>query len=307
MTESTSDNAFEHVAQRVDPQCRLIRAWPLTGGVSAEVTALEIERQDSSAQKLLIRRHGPNDLALNPHIAADEFHLLQILHSAGLATPKPLYLDQSNELLPTPYVVIEYIEGETVTAPTHLDDFVTQLATHLASIHAIDHSGYDVSFLPDIGESVAKRLRGHPVRLDESLSEGHIRDALEAVWPPAQHNPSVLLHGDYWPGNMLWRDSQLVAIIDWEDAAIGDPLADLANGRFEILWAFGDEAMRRFTNQYISLTAVNCTNLPYWDLYAALRPASRLGTWGLDAATEQRMRRWHEVFVTQALEQLPAK
>jgi prepilin-type processing-associated H-X9-DG protein len=154
---------------------------------------------------------------------------------------------------------------------------------------------------------VVKRLRERPVRLDDSLSEGHIRDALEAIWLPAQHNPSVLLHGDYWPGNTLWCDGHLVAVIDWENAAIGDPLADLANGRLEILWAFGEEAMQHFTNQYVLLAAVDCTNLPHWDLYAALRPASRLDTWGLDEATEQRMRRWHEVFVTQALEQLPAR
>ncbi len=307
MTELRTGDTFERIAQRVDPQCRLIRAWPLTGGVSAAVAAIEIKGRNGSTQKLLIRRHGPNDLALNPHIAADEFRLLQILHTAGLATPAPLYLDQSNEVLPTPYLVIEYVEGETVTAPANLDDFATQLATHLVSIHAIDRTEYDVPFLPDLGQAVAKRLREPSLRLDDSLSEGRIRDALEAVWPPAQHNPSALLHGDYWPGNTLWRDSQLVAIIDWEDAAIGDPLADLANGRLEILWAFGDEAMQHFTNQYISLTAVDCTSLPYWDLYAALRPASRLNTWGLDEATEQRMRRWHEFFVTQALERIPAR
>jgi hypothetical protein len=102
MTELRTGDTFERVAQHIDPQCRLIRAWPLTGGVSAAVMAIEIAREDGSTQKLLIRRHGPNDLALNPQIAADEFRLLQILHSAGLAIPAPLYLDLSNELLPTP-------------------------------------------------------------------------------------------------------------------------------------------------------------------------------------------------------------
>jgi hypothetical protein len=47
--------------------------------------------------------------------------------------------------------------------------------------------------------------------------------------------------------------------------------------------------------------------LPYWDLCAALRPASKLGAWGLDEATEQRMRHLHKVFVTQALERLPVR
>src|SRR5256885_26190 len=88
----------------------LMEAW-LKGGVSAQVTALEIERPDHQTKKMIVRRHGDVDLKRNPHIAADEFKLLQITQSAGLATPAPYYLDQSGEIFPIPYVVIEYIEG----------------------------------------------------------------------------------------------------------------------------------------------------------------------------------------------------
>ncbi|MBE0338234.1 hypothetical protein [Paenibacillus sp. 23TSA30-6] len=55
------------------------------------------------------------------------------------------------------------------------------------------------------------------------------------------------------------------------------PLADLANGRLEMLWAFGIDAMNDFTREYKTvMPAVDFTNLPYWDFYAALRPASLL-------------------------------
>lgn len=307
MTEPRAADAFVRVARRIDPQSGLVRAWALPGGVSAEVTALEIARADGSSRKLLLRRHGEVDLKSNPHIAADEFRLLQILHSEGLATPEPLYLDESGEIFLTPYIVVEYIEGETVSAPAHLADFLYQLATHLASIHAVDCRKYDLSFLPKLEDTYAQRLRERSERLDESLSEGRIRDALKAAWPLEQHNPSVLLHGDYWPGNTLWRAGQLVAVIDWEDAALGDPLADLANGRLEILWAFGEQAMRIFTQRYLALNSVDATNLPYWDLCAALRPASKLGDWGLDGDTMQTMRERHTLFVTQALERLPSR
>jgi aminoglycoside phosphotransferase (APT) family kinase protein len=43
---------------------------------------------------------------------------------------------------------------------------------------------------------------------------------------PARFALLSLLHGDYWPDNTLWRDGRLVCVIDWEDAALGDPLAD---------------------------------------------------------------------------------
>src|SRR5438105_12784694 len=101
---------FERLVQRLEPGSRLVRAWALTGGVSAEVTALEIERPDGQSKKMIVRRHGPVDLAQNPRVAADEYRLLQILHAAGLATPAPYAVDESAEILPTPYLVVEYIE-----------------------------------------------------------------------------------------------------------------------------------------------------------------------------------------------------
>src|SRR5689334_24465570 len=113
MTESKNHSQFEQVAQRIDPQSKLLHAWELKGGVSAQVTALEIERPDGQTQKMIVRQHGPVDLQHNPQIAADEFKLLQITRSAGLATPAPLHVDQSGEIFATPYIVIEYIEGTT--------------------------------------------------------------------------------------------------------------------------------------------------------------------------------------------------
>lgn len=306
MAEANEDKKFEQVVQRVDPRSKLLRTWKLTGGVSAQVTALEIEQPGGQTKKLIVRQHGEVDLKRNPQVAADEFQLLQLLHSAGLATPKPYYLDQSGEIFSTPYVVIEYIEGKPEFAPAHSDDLILQLATHLSRIHAVNCSYLDVSFLPRQENKYARRLRERPAEVDESLHEGHIRDVLEAAWPLPQRNPSVLLHGDFWPGNILWRDGQLVAVIDWEDAALGDPLADLSNSRLEILWAFGIDAMHRFTRDYQSMASIDLTNLPYWDLCAALRPISQIAGWGLDDLTEKTMREGHRWFTGQAFMKIEA-
>jgi aminoglycoside phosphotransferase (APT) family kinase protein len=161
-----------------------------------------------------------------------------------------------------------------------------------------------MSFLPQQAQRYAEKLRARPAKLDESLDEGHIRDVLEAAWPFPQRNTSVLLHGDFWPGNTLWKDGQLIAVIDWEDAEFGDPLADVATTRLEILWAFGIDAMRTFTQHYQSITPIDFTNLPYWDLWAALRPASQIATWATDEITEENMREGHRWFITQAFAKL---
>src|ERR1700674_1514724 len=102
MTASTESLPFERLIQRFAPGAKLLRAWELAGGVSAQVTALEIEHPGGRTQKVIVRRHGATDLARNPHIAADEFKLLQFVHAAGLPVPAPLHLDASREIFPTP-------------------------------------------------------------------------------------------------------------------------------------------------------------------------------------------------------------
>ncbi len=303
MKESREDNKFEQVIQKMDPQSKLLHTWELKGGVSAQVTAIEIERVDGQTSKMIVRRHGESDLKHNPHIAADEFKLLQRLHSLGIAAPMPYHLDQSSEIFSTPYIVIEYIEGETLFTPSNVPDFLLEFAAHLIRIHQVDGSKLNLSFLPKIEQRYADKLRTRSATVDESLDEGRMRDVLAAVWPLPQRNTVVLLHGDFWPGNLLWKDGQLVAIIDWEDAASGDPLADVANSRLEILWAFGMDAVDSFTHQYQSMTTIDFTHLPYWDLFAALRHAE-FAQWGLDDTTVKTMRDRHRWFVTQALEKL---
>lgn len=94
-------------------------------------------------------------------------------------------------------------------------------------------------------------------------------------------------------------------MIDWEDAAIGDPLADVANARLEVLWGHGTHATNEFTRRYrLQAPAVDFTELPRWDLWAARRLTPRLTEWGLDAATEHSMREKSELFVVNAREAL---
>jgi aminoglycoside phosphotransferase (APT) family kinase protein len=304
MSASNQEKQFERLVHAINPHYTLLRTWPVTGGISARVTGVEVEREDGHVQKLLVRQHGAADLQADPQIAEHEFELLRQLHAAGQAVPQPYFVEASAEIFGTPCVVIEFIEGQTEFAPVDLQSFIAQFAAQLARLHQVDRSTLDLPFLKDLNAVIAQRLSERPDVLDETLSEGRVRDALEAAWPWAQHNAPVLLHGDYWPGNLLWREGQLAAVVDWEDAIIGDPLADVAIARLETLWAFGPEAMAMFTQQYLSLNAIDITNLPYWELCVALRPAGKLATWGIEPDVVARMREWHKVFVDEALKKI---
>jgi aminoglycoside phosphotransferase (APT) family kinase protein len=203
-----------------------------------------------------------------------------------------------------PYLVLEYIEGAPdFTAPPAVD-FIDQFARSLAEIHRIDASGWG---LADNTVKVERWWLRQREQYDESLQEQRILDALMAAWPWRPANEPTLLHGDYWPGNVLWRNGTLVGVIDWEEARRGDPLFDVAISRLDLAWAFGADAMRRFTETYVAASSVDVAALPYWDLLAALRPAHYISHWatpwpgyGRPDVTVATMRTTHRTFVEQA-------
>jgi len=261
------------------PGSRLLRSWPLQGGISARTTGLAIEMPAGEITQWVLRQHGALTLELNPRIAAAEYRLLQILHAAGVPVPAPHYLEPTGALLGSPCIVVDYIEGQSGIPAAGREHYLEQLASWLARIHAIDASA--MGFLP---------------RRD--------LDPAQQVGPVAQANPPVLLHGDFWPGNVILRDGEVVGVIDWEDAAIGDPLADLASTRIELLWAFDHDAMDRVTELYLAMTKVDPGNLAHWDADAVRELQPQLAHWGLDPDTLREMRdklAWFEAQVAARL------
>lgn len=294
---------IKQLVQTIRPGCTLRRAWPLEGGVSAQVTAFEIEQPDGRTERLVIRRHGAIDKGHNPDIARDEFSLLAILHQAGLAVSKPVYHDSANQIFPTPYIVVEYIDGSIDIIPTDLPDALRQIAVFLARLHALDLGKHGVHFLPRREDPVDGILQ----HLSHTPNADRIHAALDACGPFSSMNERVLLHGDYWPGNIMWRDGRIAAVLDWEDAAIGDPLADLAGCRLELLWKFGLSAMADFTAHYTAMASIDLANLPFWELYVASGASAHMSEWGLDPATEADMHRKTNTFLERATSDLAGR
>jgi aminoglycoside phosphotransferase (APT) family kinase protein len=315
MNGFSEDKRLEQLIQEIFPHAELARTWPLQGGISAEMTAFEIALPDGQTRRMILRRPGMETLKREPTAATDEFRLLQMTRSLGLPTQTPYHLDAAGEFFSTPCLVIEYIEGETVFSPTNSPDFIPQMAAHLARIHQVDSAHLDLDFLSRPGNTFELPTYKCAVDADNSLGEARIREVLEAVWPLTPGNAPRLLHGDYWPGNILWREGKIVAVIDWEAAKVGDPLADLAITRLDILTMFGIDAMKDFTDHYRSLMALDYGHLPYWDLWSAIRLlrmskgnfaewAAFFPAFGRPDITEQTLKEHFVYFINQAFEAL---
>lgn len=255
---NSSESGLQGWVERMIPGGKLLRSWPLKGGISAAMTAFEAAWPGDGIHTLVLRQ------ATDPQSAEREYKTLLVLKCLRLPAPFPMLCDP-------PYLITGYIEGAMDFAALSTDRIARQMATSLVKIHTADLASVNTHYLPDISERLAGELQFTPAFPNALMDETRVRRALTRTLPLKKMNPTVLLHGDYWPGNLLWHNDNLTGIIDWEDAALGDPLADLAIARLDLNWIFGAAAMHTFTEKYLSQNNVDLTDLPAWDIYAALR------------------------------------
>ncbi|GAA3105454.1 aminoglycoside phosphotransferase (APT) family kinase protein [Kribbella aluminosa] len=108
--------------------------------------------------------------------------------------------------------------------------------------------------------------------------------------------PPVFLHGDVWPGNLIWSANTVAALIDWKTAGVGPPGVDLSELRKQTAITFGPEAPTHALTGWEQSAGHRAPHVPYWDAVAALNTPTTLYS---PTATTRR-----DTFLSQALAQL---
>lgn len=284
MIKNNDFRVIEKVLQKINPDLRLMSTKLLEGGITAQTEFIEAKNFENNTFKFVLRIFKDKNFSKYQKKVIKEFKLLSMLSQFSVPIQKPIITDISNDLLPYPYIVLEYVEGEVLSNFNYNNNMIRIIAEHLVIIHKIDLNQADYSFLEVKFNSIKS--------ITDKNSYGIIQD---------QGNKLVLLHGDFWPGNIIWKEGKINCIIDWEEACLGDPLFDVANTRLEILWAFGEQAMEDFSNIYKSLMPiVDFTSLPYWDLFVAQRVEIEFLDWFMDPIEKSLKEKRFNLFINQA-------
>ncbi|MGI8795335.1 MAG: phosphotransferase family protein [Acidimicrobiia bacterium] len=143
-----------------------------------------------------------------------------------------------------PFGAIGYrkIEGVSVEEFQRLDQerIAGQLAEFLAVLHELPTGDVQRAVGRRDLKAEYERLQGDVLpTLRERLTEGEFV-VIERWWESVLSDPvmesgrRVLCHRDLWYGNILIDKAigELVAVVDWENAALADPAEDLAVQRY---------------------------------------------------------------------------
>ena len=215
-----------------------ITVTPMVGGGSCEVFA--IDRGDARWVLRQAPRHASSSTA---HDVLREFRILDAIKDQPVRIARPIVACDDPEVFGSAFYVMERIDGMPVRnkvpdgwadAPERHGLALEELIDALVEVHAVDWRGCG---LGSIAHADNYLQRQHDRWLSQLASYGGrdlpaaqtVGDWFEAR-RPAEQAPA-LVHGDYKLDNVLFAPDappNLLAVVDWEMGAIGDPLVDLA-------------------------------------------------------------------------------
>jgi aminoglycoside phosphotransferase (APT) family kinase protein len=250
----------------------LTEVRPLPGSFSNETTLINYETAVGSKQ-IVVRRYAVFGDYDRGEKAEREFKTLALLQQHHIPAPTPLLLDKTGELLGSPGIVTSFVPGQQVIVPSDQASWVAELATTLAQIHAIPLTEAEKAFLLNGNEEVTWFLNGNRVteKMRAHPDGTAVWHAVHTLFPTIQPVPPTLMHVDYWLGNILWHNQRLTAVLDWEEAAFGDPGYDVAYLRLELAMLGTEKLADAFLDVYVQEYGRPVANLAFWELAAAAR------------------------------------
>ncbi|OMB93078.1 acyl-CoA dehydrogenase [Mycobacterium sp. NS-7484] len=213
----------------------------LTGGASRTTWSFDAVTE-SGRRPLILRTGAPDEVHAGMELEAGA---QRAAAAAGAPVPHVLVADDSVAAVGEPFLICDFIGGETIVRriQRRLDGaararLLTQCAQALAAIHRADPP-----VLPGLTEQ--DQISQWRTQLDEmgdtTATFEWVFRWLAANRPPA--SPPRLVHGDFRMGNLIVDDSGLAAVLDWELVHIGEVYEDLAWFCIRA-WRFGAPADR---------------------------------------------------------------
>lgn len=196
-------------------------------------------RLTAASGEYVLRRKPFGPLLASAHAVEREYRLLAALHPLDFPVPEALALCEDESVLGAIFYVMDLARGRSYSNGA-LADFdpesrrrmYNQLVDTLADLHNIDAERAGLGDFGRPGNYFERQVMRWTRQYRDSETD-YIpeMERLIAFLPetlPEQRRSSIV-HGDYRIDNVLFDgDGTLTAVLDWELATLGDPLADFS-------------------------------------------------------------------------------
>lgn len=281
-----------------DDRWRTFTTSLITGGKSNLTFRLT-----SAAGTAVLRRPPTGTLLPSAHDMGREIRVQSALAKTDVPVPSILLGDSNGEVFGTPFYVMGDVTGHVISheipadyfgatdAPARLSD---ALVDTLAALHSVDPARIGLGEFGRPAGFMARQVRRwrgqwEATRTRDIPDVDRLADRLEKL-VPATHRHSIV-HGDYRIDNCLFDlvdPGRIRAVLDWEMATLGDPLADV--GMLLFYWRHADEPQPVVTpaitqrsgfptrdhviERYAATTGIDPEHLTFYEAFAHFKFAS---------------------------------
>jgi aminoglycoside phosphotransferase (APT) family kinase protein len=196
--------------------------------------------ESETGEAWVLRRPPLSHVLPTAHDMKREFRVISALAPTAVPVPHAIALCEDIAVNDAPFYIMSFVDGMVPVDPAAVAakyDEATrrrmgeELIDTLVAFHAVDPASVG---LADFGKPegfLARQVK----RFHEQLARSKVRELPEleelgrrlqnAIPTESEH---TLVHGDYRLDNCVYDDEgHIAAVLDWEMATLGDPLADL--------------------------------------------------------------------------------
>lgn len=192
--------------------------------------------------ELVLRRPPFGNQVQTAHDMSREYRVLSKLSAVFPPAPRPYLYCEDESVIGAPFYVMERRQGvvlrKSLPRGLSLDRetmrrLSTSLIDNLGQLHAVDFAAAGLSELGKPAGYVTRQVTGWINRFANAKTDDVPSMDRVTGWL-TEHQPTesgaAVIHNDYKFDNLLLRPddlTQIVAVLDWEMATLGDPLMDL--------------------------------------------------------------------------------
>ncbi len=275
-----------------------------SAGLSNDTFFVDVSSRQGRVERVkrLVVRLAPTDFFVFPdYDLTRQYRVQRCLGGTDVPVPRVLWLEEDPAFLGCSFYVMEKLEGEipSEVPPYHTFGFCFEASPArreklwwsaieaLAHVHRVDWKAHGLSFLgvPGAGTDPLDRQLDYYERYLRWACGEEPQPILRAALGWLRKNRFApkrvtLCWGDSRLPNLIFRDDEVIGVLDWEMAFLGDPEADLGWWLF-LDWAtseaYGIPRLEGFPGKeetirrYEELTGWRVENAAYHEVFAALR------------------------------------
>lgn len=237
--------------EELDIDCLRQYLEPVLGGAAA---SLELKQfpggfsnltylLSSGDEKWVLRRPPFGSTVKSAHDMSREYKILSALQKVFPYGPTPIHFCEDHEILGCDFYLMTYIEGLVIRkdypdslghSPDQIRQQIFNFFDVLSELHSVDlvKAGLDNFGRPE--GYVKRQVEGWCKRWCNAITPDTANCDTTMQWlndnMPSESDKASVIHNDYKLDNVIFsveNPLNVIGVLDWEMATVGDPLMDL--------------------------------------------------------------------------------